>query len=130
VGPIDISDGLGKEVISRFDTDVNSGDQWGTDVNGMLMAARMRNNRSRLWYSDGETGQLPAPDYFECTEPVACNYFAVNGIASLTDKASPPPASAASGGNSSASARSASQPRRRLSVLTDRYSLLIAYSLY
>jgi alpha-mannosidase len=84
----------------------------------MLMAARMRNNRSRLWYHedgsvDGNAGHPPGPDYFQCTEPVACNYFAVNGIASLTDMQ----ATAALYSNSSSSS---SKNRRRLSVLTDR----------
>jgi lysosomal alpha-mannosidase len=37
IGPIPFSDGLGKEIISRFDTDLASSGMWYTDANGREM---------------------------------------------------------------------------------------------
>jgi len=77
VGPVDITDGLGKEVISRFDTDINSDDEWATDTNTLLMTARKRDNRATLWPG--------GPEYFNQTDPVAGNYFAANTQAWVAD---------------------------------------------
>ena len=70
VGPIDISDSIGKEVISRFDTDLESGDRWMSDANGLYLVERQLNTRAPLWPS--------GPEYFNQTDQVAGNYFAAN----------------------------------------------------
>ena len=77
VGPIDISDGKGKEVISHFATDLESGDVWKSDVNGMQIDERKRDTRATLW-PDG-------PEYFNQTDKVSGNYFAANTQASISD---------------------------------------------
>jgi alpha-mannosidase len=45
IGPIPISDNLGKEVITRFTTDVNSGSSFYTDSNAREFLERVRNYR-------------------------------------------------------------------------------------
>lgn len=95
IGPIDVTDGDGKEVISHFDTDVASDNKFETDVNGMQVNTRTRDTRATLWPG--------GPPYFSQTDPVSGNYFAVNTAASLSDLVQ---ASAAD--------------RRRFSVLIDR----------
>ena len=37
IGPVDVSDKLGKEVMVRFETDIVSDDGWATDANGGKM---------------------------------------------------------------------------------------------
>ena len=77
IGVIDTSDGVGHEVISRFTTDITSGDKFYTDGNGGEMVPRRKNSRAPLWPK--------GPEYFSCTEPTACNYFAVNTMAAIED---------------------------------------------
>lgn len=79
IGPIDVSDGVGKEVISHFATDIDSGATFLTDVNGMQSNTRTRNARATLWPG--------GPTYFNQTDAVAGNYFAVNSVAAITDRA-------------------------------------------
>ena len=80
IGPIDVqSDGVGKEVISRFDTDIESGDTWRADANGMLRSVRKRDARATLWPDGG-------PHYFNQTDAVAGNYFAANTFAQIADE--------------------------------------------
>lgn len=100
IGPIDIRDGRGKEVISHFATDIANGDVWSTDVNGMQINQRKRNSRATL-YPGG-------PEYFNQTDPVAGNYFAVNTQAYISDQTTQPK----QGSNSTT--------RRRFTVLIDR----------
>eukprot|EP00731_Ephydatia_muelleri_P005571 Em0002g1747a len=64
IGPIPHSDGLGKEVISRFSTDLASNQIFFTDANGREMQTRIRNYRP-TWT-------------LNVTEPVAGNYYPVN----------------------------------------------------
>ena len=64
VGPIPIDDGLGKEVIARFDTNIESDGLYYTDANGREMQKRKRNYR-QTWTLNN-------------TEPVAGNYYPVN----------------------------------------------------
>eukprot|EP00038_Savillea_parva_P019125 m.26584 g.26584 ORF g.26584 m.26584 type:complete len:1203 (-) comp4326_c0_seq1:85-3693(-) len=78
LGPIDISDGYGHEVISRFTTNLASNDAFATDGNGEAMVTRTRNQRATLWPNGG-------PSWFNCTESVACNYFATSTAASIQD---------------------------------------------
>jgi lysosomal alpha-mannosidase len=72
IGPIPFSDGLGKEIISRFDTDLASSGMWYTDANGREMQERIRNHRN-TWTLNN-------------TEPVAGNYYPVNSRISIQDK--------------------------------------------
>ena len=46
IGPVPIADGLGKEVISRINSDIESGDQFITDANGYEMSERIRDYRA------------------------------------------------------------------------------------
>jgi lysosomal alpha-mannosidase len=66
VGPIDISDNFGKEVISRFSTNLNNKGIFYTDSEGMEFEKRTRNYR-------------PWP--YNITEPVASNYYPMNQAA-------------------------------------------------
>lgn len=45
VGPIPVEDGLGKEVVLRLTSDLQSGSEWFTDSNGREMLRRRRNFR-------------------------------------------------------------------------------------
>jgi lysosomal alpha-mannosidase len=99
VGAIDISDGKGKEVLSRFDTDIKNGEEWGTDVNGMQVDLRKRDTRAPLWPG--------GPEYFNQTDAVAGNYFATNTLAFIAD-------------SSTNDFTTDAPQRRRFSVLIDR----------
>ena len=72
IGPIPFADGLGKEVISRFDTSLASNSTWWTDANGREMQQRIRNYR-KTWTLNN-------------TEPVAGNYYPVNSRIFIQDK--------------------------------------------
>ncbi|XP_019622068.1 PREDICTED: lysosomal alpha-mannosidase-like [Branchiostoma belcheri] len=72
VGPIPIKDGLGKEIISRFDTDIMSNSTFYTDANGREMLERVVDRRL--------TWKLNQ------TEPVAGNYYPVNSRILIKDK--------------------------------------------
>ncbi|XP_013097339.2 lysosomal alpha-mannosidase [Stomoxys calcitrans] len=63
VGPIPITDGIGKEVITRFTTSINNAGVFYTDSNGREMLRRIRNGR----------------EYFKpnLTESVSGNYYPV-----------------------------------------------------
>ena len=74
VGPIDISDGLGKEVITQYTTSFASKGAWYSDSNGQEMQWRQRNYR--------ETFNL-AP-----TNPIAANYYPVNTAVFINDTSS------------------------------------------
>ena len=71
VGPIDIKDGVGKEVISRFTTDLNNNGTFYTDSNGRQLMKRVRNNWVTFDYVD--------------SEPIAGNYYPVNAKIILRD---------------------------------------------
>lgn len=64
IGPIDIDEGLGKEVILRYDTDIQSQGKFSTDANGREMLERTRDSRPTWSYT--------------VTEPVSGNYYPVN----------------------------------------------------
>lgn len=80
VGPIPVQDHIGKEIVSRFSSDIESAGVFYTDSNGREMIKRTRNNR---------------PLYHE--EKVAINYYPLNSkifvedernrMAVLTDRA-------------------------------------------
>ncbi|NXB04666.1 MA2B1 mannosidase, partial [Cnemophilus loriae] len=64
VGPIPVSDGLGKEVISRFETPLRTAGRFYTDSNGRQVLERRRDYRPTWNLSQ--------------SEPVAGNYYPVN----------------------------------------------------
>uniref|UniRef100_A0A2M4DMV2 Alpha-mannosidase n=1 Tax=Anopheles darlingi TaxID=43151 RepID=A0A2M4DMV2_ANODA len=72
VGPILIDDGTGKEIISRFDSDIASNGAFWTDSNGREMLRRVRNKR--------ETWEL------ELQEPVSGNYYPVTAKIAIEDE--------------------------------------------
>lgn len=73
VGPIPVGDKWGKEIITRFDTDIKSDQLFYTDANGREMQKRKRNYRP-TWKLD-------------ITEPVAGNYYPVNSRMYINDSA-------------------------------------------
>ncbi|XP_064262483.1 LOW QUALITY PROTEIN: lysosomal alpha-mannosidase-like [Passer domesticus] len=64
LGPIPVADGLGKEVISRFETPLRTAGRFYTDSNGRQVLERRRDYRPTWNLSQ--------------TEPVAGNYYPVN----------------------------------------------------
>jgi hypothetical protein len=72
VGPIDISDGFGKEIISRFSTNLGTKGLFFTDSEGMEFEQRVRNVR---------------PWNYTITEPIASNYYPMNQAAYIKDSA-------------------------------------------
>nr|AYV99640.1 venom polypeptide [Dolopus genitalis] len=72
VGPIPVSDNIGKEVISRFTTNIQSSGIFYTDSNGREMVKRVRN------YRDDFVPYLK--------ELVAGNYYPITSKISLEDK--------------------------------------------
>ena len=64
VGPIPIDDGVGKEIVLRYDTDIESNSKFYTDANGREVLERIRDFRPTWNYSKVET--------------VSGNYYPVN----------------------------------------------------
>jgi lysosomal alpha-mannosidase len=60
IGPIDVDDQQGKEVITRFTTDIANNATWYTDSNGREFQTRIRNYRQTY--------------HWNATEPTAGNY--------------------------------------------------------
>ncbi|KAL5505251.1 hypothetical protein EMCRGX_G006653 [Ephydatia muelleri] len=73
VGPIPISDNIGKEVVSRFSTNLTTNQVWYTDANGREMQKRVKNYRP-TWPLD-------------VTETVAGNYYPVDSRIYIQDEA-------------------------------------------
>ncbi|XP_058862975.1 lysosomal alpha-mannosidase [Acipenser ruthenus] len=71
VGPIPVGDGLGKEIITRFDTPLKTAGLFYTDSNGREILERRRNFRP-TWT-------------LKQTEPVAGNYYPVNSRIYIKD---------------------------------------------
>ncbi|XP_055546042.1 lysosomal alpha-mannosidase-like [Wyeomyia smithii] len=72
VGPIPIDDDKGKEIVTRYYSDIESSGTFWTDSNGREMVRRVRDHR--------ETWDL------ELVEPVAGNYYPVTTKIALEDK--------------------------------------------
>lgn len=72
VGPINVTDGVGREVITRFATDLDTKGVFYTDSNGREMQKRRINHRPS-WPVDIQ-------------EPVAANYYPMNAAAFLRDQ--------------------------------------------
>jgi hypothetical protein len=73
VGPVDVSDSIGKEVISRLQCNVASGATMFTDSNGREMIRRVRNSVP--------TWNMSAHD------PVPVNFYPVTSAAFIEDEA-------------------------------------------
>lgn len=73
VGGIPIADNVGKEIVSRFHTDINSAGTFYTDSNGREMLKRIRNHRD-TWKVN-------------IREPVAGNYYPVTAKIAIEDSA-------------------------------------------
>lgn len=71
IGPIPIDDGLGKEIITRYDTKIKSNKLFYTDANGREIKERKRDYRA-TW------------DY-KVTEPISGNYYPVNSRIFIKD---------------------------------------------
>nr|XP_054773822.1 lysosomal alpha-mannosidase-like isoform X1 [Lytechinus pictus] len=71
VGPIPISDDLGKEIITRFDTNIESDQTFYTDSNGRQMMKRVLYQREDYPYVN--------------SEPVAGNYYPINSRIYIND---------------------------------------------
>ena len=67
--PVDGADGIGKEVILRYTTGLETKGQWATDANGRDMQRRRRDSRDDWTLT--------------VTEPVAGNYVPAGSVASL-----------------------------------------------
>lgn len=64
VGPIPVDDGIGKEIIVRYDTNIQSAGKFYTDANGREVLERTRDFRPTWNYT--------------VYEPVTGNYYPVN----------------------------------------------------
>lgn len=72
VGPIPFEDGLGKEIILRYDTQIDSRDKFYTDANGREVLERRRDYRPTWNYT--------------VHEPVSGNYYPVNSRIWIKDR--------------------------------------------
>ncbi|KAN0052802.1 hypothetical protein ACTA71_006909 [Dictyostelium dimigraforme] len=71
IGPIDISDGIGKEIVSRYTTTLVTDNTWYSDSQGMEMQKRITNYRPS-WN-------------LTVVQPTSGNYVPVNAIAYIQD---------------------------------------------
>lgn len=71
IGPIPIDDQLGKEIILRYDTNIDSQSKYYTDANGREVLERVRNYRPTFNYT--------------ITEPISGNYYPVNSRIWIND---------------------------------------------
>jgi lysosomal alpha-mannosidase len=72
VGPIPVEDKTGKEIVSRFDSNLTSNGVFYTDANGRQIMKRVRNFRPTWNYT--------------ITEPISGNYYPVNSRIFLRDE--------------------------------------------
>jgi len=72
IGPIPVSDNIGKEIILRYDTDVLSQSKYYTDANGREVLERTRDYRPTWNYT--------------VNEPVSGNYYPVNSRIWIKDQ--------------------------------------------
>jgi hypothetical protein len=83
VGPVPIEDGKGKEVVSRFSTNITSSGYFTTDSNGRDMLRRRRCT-TKEGAVDTEC-RRSVPKYV-VTEPVAGNYYPINTAIFISDE--------------------------------------------
>ena len=72
VGPIPINDKVGKEIIMRYDTDIQSQRKYYTDANGREILERIRDYRPTWNYT--------------VNEPVSGNYYPINSRIWIKDQ--------------------------------------------
>ncbi|CAF4750611.1 unnamed protein product [Rotaria sp. Silwood1] len=72
VGPIPIDDNIGKEIIIRYNTDINSEKKYYTDGNGRQVLERIRDYRPTWHY---------IPD-----DPISSNYYPINSRIWIRDQ--------------------------------------------
>ena len=72
VGPIPIDDNVGKEIILRYDTDIQSQAKYYTDTNGREVLERRRDYRPTWNYT--------------VNEPVSGNYYPINSRIWIKDQ--------------------------------------------
>jgi lysosomal alpha-mannosidase len=72
VGPIPINDNLGKEIIIRYSTDIESGSKYYTDANGREVLERIRDHRP-TWH-------------YVVDEPISGNYYPINSRIWIQDR--------------------------------------------
>jgi lysosomal alpha-mannosidase len=72
VGPIPINDNIGKEIIMRYDTDIQSQAKYYTDANGREVLERTRDYRPTWNYT--------------VNEPVSGNYYPINSRIWIKDQ--------------------------------------------
>ena len=72
VGPIPIDDNIGKEIIMRYDTDIQSESKYYTDANGREVLERTRDYRPTWNYT--------------VNEPVSGNYYPINSRIWIKDQ--------------------------------------------
>jgi lysosomal alpha-mannosidase len=72
VGPIPINDHIGKEIILRYDTDIQSQSKFYTDANGREVLERTRDHRPTWNYT--------------VVEPVSGNYYPINSRIWIKDQ--------------------------------------------
>jgi len=72
VGPIPIDDGIGKEVVTRYITDISNNGVFFTDSNGREFQKRVRSYRSTWNLNE--------------TEPISGNYYPINAAIFIEDK--------------------------------------------
>jgi lysosomal alpha-mannosidase len=72
VGPIPINDNIGKEIIIRYNTNIDSGSKYYTDANGREVLERIRDHRPTWHY---------VPD-----EPISGNYYPINSRIWIQDR--------------------------------------------
>ena len=83
VGPVPIDDGMGKEVISRFSTNLTSSGYFLTDSNGRDM---LRRRRCSTKEGDIDTECRPSVPKYNVTEPVAGNFYPINSAIVISDE--------------------------------------------
>ena len=64
VGPIPVGDNIGKEIILRYSTNIESASKYYTDANGREVLERIRNHRP-TWH-------------YVVDEPISGNYYPIN----------------------------------------------------
>ncbi|CAF1146005.1 unnamed protein product [Rotaria sordida] len=74
LGPIPVDDGIGKEIIIRYDTNINSASKYYTDANGREVLERIRDYRPTWNYSSDE--------------PISGNYYPINSRIWIRDNQS------------------------------------------
>jgi lysosomal alpha-mannosidase len=72
VGPIPIENNIGKEIIIRYSTDINSEKKYYTDANGREVLERIRDYRPTWHYM---------PD-----DPISSNYYPINSRIWIRDQ--------------------------------------------